>query len=69
MASINTVYKVYATNEPDVYVLYVNITDGNSETYDCNYVSRPDDPYGLNPMIRAWLAEHLGSIEVVPYRP
>ena len=69
MMLLNAVYGVNATSEADVYVLNVNITDGNGEAYDCAYVSRPDDAFGLNPIIRDWLTENLSLVPVVPYAP
>lgn len=69
MTHLNAVYGIHATSEADVYVLDINITDGDGEGYDCAYVSRPDDTFGLNPIIRIWLDEHLTSMSVVPYSP
>lgn len=56
--SLNSVMSVRATHEPGVFSLLVNITDIDGETYDCEYCSRPDDPFGLNPTIRTWLTDN-----------
>lgn len=69
MLSLNSVEKVTATHEPDVFVMLCNITDVNGETYDCSYCSRPDDTFGLNPTIRQWLNDNAGSYVVEPYVP
>lgn len=67
--SLNAVHSVAATAEDGVYVLNVNITDAHEETYDCDYVSRPEDAFGLNPAIRVWILENLSSVQVIPYTP
>ena len=67
--SLNHVHSVAATGEAGVYLLNVNLTDIAGETYDCDYVSRPDDAFGLAPTIRAWLDENLPSTTVDPYTP
>lgn len=62
---LNQVYSAKATQEPGVVILSCNLTDMNGATYDCEYCSRPDDPYGLNPVIRAWIAANQAQIQ--PY--
>lgn len=52
---INSVVAVRDTARPGVFVLTLNITD-RGETYECQYVSDPDDTNGINPMLRDWLA-------------
>lgn len=67
--SLNSVESVTATADPGVYIVRCNITDVNGETYDTNHGVRPDDPYGLSPILRAWMVENEGSYEVLPYIP
>lgn len=66
--SLNSVSTVYATSEPDVFNLACNITDFYGETYDTQFCSRPEDPFGLNPDIRAWLAAN-PDFPIEPYVP
>lgn len=61
---VNSVISVTATERPNVYVLVLDVTD-TGETYECQYVSNPDDPYGINPTLRLWLA--VNSYAVLPY--
>lgn len=51
---INSVVSVTATLRPEVFYLVLNITD-RGETYECPYVSDPDDTAGINPLLRQWL--------------
>jgi hypothetical protein len=53
---LNVVHAIVETAEPDVYELSINLTDLRGQTYDCDYLSRPDDTFGLNPIIRKWVA-------------
>ncbi|WLR91023.1 hypothetical protein [Shinella zoogloeoides] len=69
MLALNSVASVKATPENGVYLLDCNITDRDGFTYDCEYCSRPEDMFGLNPTIREWLVENEGSYQVVPYVP
>jgi hypothetical protein len=55
---LNSVSAVYTTEEADVFLIDCNITDTTGATYDTQFVSRPDDPYGLAPLIRQWLADN-----------
>lgn len=52
---LHSVHSVTPSAEEGVFIVNVTITDMNGETYTCDYCSRPDDPYGLNPAIREWL--------------
>lgn len=52
---LHIVHSVTPSTEEGVFIVNVTITDSAGETYTCDYCSRPDDPYGLNPAIRAWL--------------
>ncbi|WP_455918670.1 hypothetical protein [Ensifer canadensis] len=56
--SLNSVQSVAATAEPNVFILSCNITDINNETYDCDYCSRPEDTFGLNPTVRQWILDN-----------
>lgn len=51
---INQVFQVRATGEQNVYLLTLIIND-HGQTYQCQYVSSPDDPHGINPSLREWL--------------
>ncbi|PDT39804.1 hypothetical protein CO656_19260 [Sinorhizobium sp. FG01] len=53
--SLDEVYSVSATEKEDVYRLSVRVTVCG-ETFDTEYWSYPEDPHGLNPTIRQWLA-------------
>lgn len=66
--SLNEVYYVTATADIGVYIAYCNVTDMTGETYNCEYTSRPDDPYGLNPAIRRWIAER-PDLPITPHVP
>lgn len=67
MAKLNQVYAVTALQTDGSYTIRCNITDFVGDTYDCDYVSHPDDTYGLNPVIRKWLTEHVDDYEIIPY--
>ncbi|THK37253.1 hypothetical protein EHS39_15640 [Ensifer sp. MPMI2T] len=56
--SLNSVTSITATSEPDVFLVKCNITDIEGSSYDTDYCSRPNDPFGLNPTIRQWLADN-----------
>lgn len=66
-AQLHEVFGVAASFDEGVYALDVEITDMNGERYRCNYVSRPDDTFGLAPVIRQWLVDNDGQYEVSPY--
>lgn len=61
---INSVLSVMSTPAPETYILALEITD-RAETYQCQYVSSPSDPHGINPQLRQWLANN--SYTVLPY--
>lgn len=67
---LHAVISVAAANEPDVYLAFVDLTDMNGERYETEYVSRPDDTFGLAPSVRAgidqWIAD---GKPVLPYAP
>lgn len=65
---LNVIHAVIATAEPDVYQLSINITDLSGQTYDCEYLSRPDDSFGVNPIIRKWLADN-PNFPIQPHTP
>ncbi|WP_371742491.1 hypothetical protein [Ensifer sp. ENS09] len=41
-----------------MFVVQCNITDVADRTYDCPYVSRPGDSFGLAPTVRQWLEDN-----------
>jgi len=55
MAKLNSVSAIQALEEDGVFALLINVTD-LSGTRNQWFVSRPDDPFGLGPDVRAWLA-------------
>ncbi|WP_331373771.1 hypothetical protein [Sinorhizobium chiapasense] len=66
--SLNSVASVTATAETGVFIVNCNITDLDENTYDTDYCSRPDDPFGVNPTIRAWLDEN-PDFPIAPHVP
>lgn len=68
-AELHQVYSIRATTRDHVYVLDVDLTDMSGERYRCDYVSEPDDNFGLAPTIRQWLIENEGTYTVEPYIP
>jgi len=66
---LHSVISVTATNEPEVYIVRVELTDVDEVTTIDDYCSRPDDPFGLNPAIRQWLSDHAGEYTILPYVP
>ena len=64
---LHQVYSVKANKEPLVYILNADITDAFDETSRVDYTSRPDDPFGLNPTIRKWLQDNVGSYTIEPH--
>lgn len=66
---LHEVISVRATLEQGAFIVRVDITDfvGVRETLD--YLTRPSDPYGLNPTIQQWLSDHAGEYEILPYEP
>lgn len=67
-AKLHQVFSIKDAGEHGVYIVDIELTDTNGERYRAAYVSRPDDPYGLNPLIRVWLSEH-PDFPVHPYEP
>lgn len=65
---LHNVFSVRETMSAGTYRLHIDITDSFGERYEAEYISTPDDPYGLNPTIRKWLADNQGSYEVLPYQ-
>ncbi|WDZ78747.1 hypothetical protein PWG15_09755 [Ensifer adhaerens] len=66
--SLNDVYSVQKTREDGVLLVKCNITDLEDAVYDCDYVSRPEDGFGLNPAIRKWLTDN-SDFPFVDYVP
>jgi len=62
---LHEVFAVRATRETDVFVVDVELTDINGERYRCDYVSRPEDTFGIAPTVREWLATE--DHDVVPF--
>ena len=55
---LHSVTKVAYTDEPNAFKLTCTITDLLGDTYECEYVSREHDEFGLNPTIRQWLVDN-----------
>ena len=64
---LHQVFSVTASSEADVYLLDVDITDLNGDRYRCEYISAPNDDFGLAPVIRQWLINNQGSYTINPY--
>lgn len=52
---LHEVFSVTETETSGIVRLNVDLTDMNGERYICDYVSNPNDTFGLNPKIREWL--------------
>jgi hypothetical protein len=65
--ALHKVMSVTATGQKNVFVVSVDITDIEGERYICDYVSNPNDPFGLAPEIRKWLKENKGKYKIKPY--
>lgn len=67
---LHEIISVGETDEAGVYLAKADITDIAGERYTCDYVVRPDDNFGLAPVIRAaidqWVADEK---PVQPYDP
>jgi len=67
---LHEITAIAASGEPDAYIASVEITDSEGARYQTEYVSRPDDPFGLAPAIReaveGWIAD---GKPVAPYEP
>lgn len=62
------VFSVTLTATPEVYVLDMSIRDSFGEEYRADFVSIPDDPYGLGPAVRQWLVDN-PDFPRTPYTP
>lgn len=67
--TLNEVHRITATLEPGVFILDITMTDANGEQFESEYASRPDDIYGLGPIIRQWLVENEGKYVIEPFVP
>ncbi|MDK1377086.1 MULTISPECIES: hypothetical protein [unclassified Sinorhizobium] len=56
--TLNSVSEIRRTKEADVFAVSCNITDMEGETYDAVSFVRPDDPFGLNPVLRQWMTDN-----------
>ena len=67
---VTEVLKITDTEEGNgVYKLDVKIQfAGDQEPETAEYLSRPDDPYGVNPQIRKWMSEN-PDLPVHEYEP
>lgn len=68
-AQIPTLHEIFSVREtitPGVVTLDIDLTDMNGERYRCNYVSDPNDTFGLNPTIRQWLVDN-PDFPIEPY--
>ncbi len=55
------VISVMATPTPEIFTLSLKITQ-RGETFPCTYLSAPNDPHGINPYLREWLASNTYTI-------
>lgn len=68
MTILHEVFSIKHTQEPDVYILDMEITDLSGERYRCEYVSRPNDTF--SPIaIRNWIDENIDTVDILPYVP
>ncbi len=63
---LHEVLSLQATAEPGVLVITIDVTDSRGDRFTAPFGYRPDDPYGLSPMLRQWLAENEGSYTIEP---
>jgi len=66
---LHQIFAVRATERANVYQVDVDLTDMVGERYTCEYLSDPDDTFGLAPTIRQWLITNAGNYEIAPYVP
>lgn len=66
---LHQVFAVYATKEPDVLRLSIDLTDAFGERYEAEFFYRTGDDSGLSPVIAQWLAENEGEYTIEPYVP
>lgn len=63
-----SVHSITATPEPGVYMVGCRTVDNDDFESDVVQTVRPDDPYGLGPVIRDWMAEN-PDFPIDPYVP
>ncbi|QRY69167.1 hypothetical protein JVX98_13170 [Ensifer sp. PDNC004] len=63
-----SVHSITATLEPGVYMVGCRTVDNDDFESDVVQTVRPDDPYGLGPVIRKWMTEN-PDFPVGPYVP
>lgn len=66
---LHGVNSVTSTGLPDTFVVNADLTDMNGVRYTTDYASYPDDDFGINPLIRSWLNEHVGEHQILPEPP
>jgi len=66
---LHEVFAVYATKEPDVLRLSIDLTDAYGERFEADFYFRYGDSSGLSPVIAQWLTDNEGSYVVAPYVP
>lgn len=67
---LHEIISVSDTDEPGVYLAKVDLTDTAGERYTCDYVVRPDDNFGLAPVIRDAVSQWIADGKPVdPYTP
>lgn len=66
---LHRVYSVTALPEEGALLVHVDITDMEGQRMRVHYPSREGDPFGLNPIIREWLAKNDGNFTIKPYEP
>ena len=66
---LNRVNSIRASGVTGVLVVNVDLTDIHGNTYTTDYGSHPDDPHGINPVLRAWLVANAGKYTILPYIP
>lgn len=67
---VHEIISVTATDETDVYLAVVEVTDADEGRYVTEYVSRPNDPFGLASAVRAAIVQWISDGKpVAPYVP
>lgn len=67
---LHNLISVTETEEAGVYIAKVDITDSSSDRYECDYISREGDVFGLAPTIRAAVQNWIDDGGVVnPHTP
>jgi hypothetical protein len=67
--TLHSVIALYATKEPDVLRMVIDLTDAFGERYESDFYYREGDTSGLSPMLTQWLAENEGNYTIAPYVP